>query len=106
MRTLLAVSAAVMLATGTAQAASEPKAQDLPGFKQMDKNDDGELTRAEAGGNPELLARFGEVDGDRNGAVSRYEYWTALAKEEFRSLRERVADWIEPGGTASPGAGR
>jgi hypothetical protein len=97
--------AAAILAAGTVHAAGEPKARDLPGFREMDINDDGALTRDEAAPNPELLSRFKEVDEDGSGTVSRYEYYKVLAKEEFRSLRERVADWIDPGGSAA-GSGR
>lgn len=105
-QTMLVAVAALMLVLGTTQAAGETKAQDLPGFKEMDKNDDGNLTREEAAGNPELLVRFREVDGDGSGTVSRYEYYASLAKEEFRSLRERVSEWIDPGGSSPSSAGR
>ena len=98
-RSMLAVAAA--LAFGTAQGA----ARDLPGFNEMDKNDYGALTKAEAAGNPELLARYNEVDEDGNGNLTRYEYMKSLAKEEFRSLRERVADWVDPGDKAGSSAG-
>ena len=100
-RMILTASAAMMVVVGGAQAAGEAKPRDLPGFREMDKNDDGALTRTEAAGNPELLARFKEVDEDGDGNLSRYEYFKSLAKEEFTSLRERVADWIDPGGAAS-----
>ena len=62
----------------------------------MDKDDDGALTRAEAGGSPELAKRFNEVDTDGDGKVSRLEYLKAMAREDFTALRERVADFIEP----------
>jgi hypothetical protein len=86
---------AVALALGTAHAADD-KERELPGFNQMDKDSDGALTRAEAGGNPELLRRFGEVDTNGDGKLSRFEYLKAMAREDFTSLREKVADFIEP----------
>jgi hypothetical protein len=103
---MLAAAAATMLFAGAAQGADPSKPRDLPGFREMDKNDDGALTRAEAAGNPQLLERFKEVDEDGDGNLSRYEYFKSLAKEEFTSLRERVADWIEPGGAGASSAGR
>lgn len=102
---MLAVAAALALAFGTAHGAGENKPRDLPGFREMDKNDDGALTRAEAAGNPELLTRFKEVDEDGDGNLSRYEYMKSLAKEEFKSLRDRVADWIDPADQPGSGAG-
>ena len=105
-RAMLATSAAMMLVLGPAHSSGESKPRDLPGFKEMDKNDDAALTRTEAAGNPELLARFKEVDEDGDGNLSRYEYFKSLAKEEFTSLRERVADWVDPGGSGASSAGR
>lgn len=103
-RSLLAAAAALALAFGVAQGADN-KSRDLPGFNEMDKNDDGDLTRAEAAGNPELLARFKEVDGDGDGNLTRYEYMKSLAKQDFKSLRDRVADWIDPDDQSGSSAG-
>jgi hypothetical protein len=59
---------------GAAQAADDKRSHDVPGFSELDKNDDGALSRTEAGGNRALLARFNEVDADRDGKLSRVEY--------------------------------
>ena len=104
-RWMWAATAALALVFGSAQGAGENKPRDLPGFKEMDKNDDGALTKAESAGNPELQARFAEVDEDGDGDLTRYEYYKSLAKEEFTSLRDRVSDWIDPGDT-SAGSGK
>jgi hypothetical protein len=85
---------AAALAIGTAHAADDPK--DSKGFNELDRNDDGALSRAEAAGNPALLARFNEVDGDDDGKLSRVEYLKTMASKDFRSLREKAADFIDP----------
>ena len=95
-RSIMAL-AALVGAFGAAQGANDKQStRDLPGFNQMDKDNDGALTRAEAAGNAELLKRFSEVDSDADGKLSRVEYLKAMARADFRSLREKVADFIEP----------
>lgn len=88
-------AASMALAFGTAYAADD-KDKDTPGFNELDKDNDGKLSRAEAAGNPALAARFGEVDGDNDGGISRMEYLKVMAQKDFRSLREKTADVIEP----------
>lgn len=83
------------LAFGTAQAA-DSASKDSKGFNELDKDDNGALSRSEAAGKPELLARFKDVDGDGNGELSHFEYLQGKAKDDFRSLREKAADFIEP----------
>jgi hypothetical protein len=55
---------------GAAQAADDKRSRDVPGFNELDKNDDGALSRTEAGGNRVLLARFNEVDATASSAAS------------------------------------
>ena len=88
--------AALALACSAAQGADSGNKRDLPGFYQMDKDRDGALSRSEVGANPEIARRFGEVDTDADGSLSRFEYLKAMARDDFRALRERVADFIEP----------
>lgn len=103
-------SAALALSFGTGQAADNTQqAREVPGFNEMDKDDDGALTRAEAAGNPALAARFSEVDRDGDGKLSRFEYLRTMAAQDIRSVRERVAGFINPdeeraagGGTKAP----
>lgn len=70
---------------------------DAPGFNRLDENNDASLSRAEAAGNPSLVASFNKVDDDGNGELSRMEYLEHMTKKDFRALREKTADFIEPG---------
>jgi Ca2+-binding EF-hand superfamily protein len=96
------LGAALAVSFGAAQAAGD-KQGDVPGFNELDRNDDGALTRSEAAANPALAARFKEVDSDGDGKVSRFEYLKTMAKKDFNSLREKAADFIEPNDKASAG---
>ena len=62
-------TAAFALVCGGALAADENKAP--RGFNQMDKNSDGKLTRQEAAGNQELLAKWKEADKNNDGTIDR-----------------------------------
>ena len=102
-------AAALALSFGTAYAAdtkADSKAdKDAPGFNDLDKNNDGKLSKSEAAGNPTLAARFAEVDGDSDGSVSRMEYLKTMAAKDFRSLREKTADIVDPGKKTETGSG-
>jgi hypothetical protein len=99
-------AASMVLAFGTAHAAdAKDKDKDTPGFNELDKNDDGKLSKAEAAGNPTLAARFGEVDGDKDGSITRMEYLKVMAQKDFRTLREKTADVIEPDDKAKSSTG-
>lgn len=86
-KTILAASA-FALAAGAAYAADDDK--DHKGFNDMDKNADGQLTRAEAKGKKDLLARWKEADKDHDGKLSRTEYLTVMAKKDFNTVKEKV----------------
>ena len=85
---------------------------DVPGFNEMDKDGDGNLTQSEAGGNPRLAENFQKVDDDGNGQISRNEYLAVMGRRDLHSLRENLAEFINPegkpplatGGKASAGA--
>ena len=79
-----------------ALASPAASAADAPGFNDLDRNNDGALSRSEAGGNAPLAARFAEVDTDRDGKLSRAEYLKTMAKKDFTNLRERAAELIKP----------
>jgi len=99
-------AASMILAFGTAHAAdAKDKDKDTPGFNELDKNDDGSLSKAEAAANPTLAARFDEVDGDKDGKLSRMEYLKTMAAKDFRTLREKTADVIEPDDKAKSSTG-
>jgi len=83
------VASAMALACGGAFAADKDK--DSKGFNDMDKNADGKLTRAEAKGNKELLARWKEADSDHDGMLSRVEYLKLMAKVDANTVKEKVS---------------
>ena len=93
-RRKLSLAAALALATGTAYAA------DVPNFNQMDKDNDGSLTRSEAAGNPKLADQFSQVDDDGDGRLSRGEYLAIMGRQDFYNLRENLAEFINPDGKA------
>lgn len=99
---ILVTAVALALAFGTAQAADEKASRDAPGFNELDKDDDGALTRAEAAGNPALAARFNSVDRDGDGKLSRFEYLRTMTAQDLRTLREKAErdDKAGAGGTA------
>jgi EF hand domain-containing protein len=82
------VASAMALACGGAFAADKDK--DAKGFNDMDKNADGKLTRAEAKGNKELLARWKEADTNNDGVLSRVEYLKLMAKVDANTVKEKV----------------
>ena len=71
-------------------------AADAPGFNELDKDNDGKLTRAEAARHPTLTQRFAEADGDKDGVVTRAEYLKIAAAKDFTTLREKTANAVDP----------
>ena len=69
---------------------------DAPGFNELDRDNDGQVTKAEAARNPALAKRFAEADGDKDGKVSRAEYLKEMAAKDLTSARESVANAIDP----------
>lgn len=98
-RSKLSLAAALALATGAAYAA------DVPNFNQMDKDNDGSLTRSEAAGNPKLADQFQQVDDDGDGRLSRGEYLAIMARQDLYNLRENLAEFLDPDGKAPLAAG-
>ena len=83
-------AAAMALACGAAFAADNDN-KHHKGFNDMDKNADGKLTRAEAKGNKELLARWKEADSNKDGFLTRTEYLTLMAKVDAHKVKEKVS---------------
>ena len=83
-------AAAMALACGAAFAADNDN-KHHKGFNDMDKNADGKLTRAEAKGNKELLARWKEADSNNDGFLTRTEYLTLMAKVDAHKVKEKVS---------------
>jgi Ca2+-binding EF-hand superfamily protein len=88
-KTVLA-AAAMALACGAAFAADNDN-KHHKGFNDMDKNADGKLTRAEAKGNKELLARWKEADSNNDGLLTRTEYLKLMAKVDANKVKEKVS---------------
>ena len=64
--------------------------KDRKGFDAMDKNNDGKLSRAEAAGNKDVLARWREADGDNDGMLTRAEYLKVMAKKDASTVKQAV----------------
>jgi len=99
------------------QASGGASGGDIPGFNEMDKDGDGNLTQSEAGANPRLAENFRKVDTDGDGRLSRNEYLAVMGRRDLHSLRENLAEFIKPEGkpplakggearTGARGAGR
>src|ERR687895_663988 len=82
-KSVLAI-AAMALACGSAFAADD---KERKGFNDMDKNADGKLSRAEAGGNKALLGKWKELDTDGDGSLSRAEYLKEMAKQDANTVK-------------------
>ena len=98
--------ATLSLLAAPAFGADTQKDNDPPGFNELDKNDDGKLSRTEALGNRTLAGRFAEADGDGDGHVTRAEYLKTMAAKDFRTLREKTADFIRPDEKSSGGSSK
>lgn len=51
---------------------------------RLDQNKDGELSRAECESAPKLAKRFDEIDGDKNGRLSRQELHAFQSERQGR----------------------
>jgi hypothetical protein len=101
-RSILFSATAFALALGTAHAAGEGP----PNFNTMDKNNDGALTRAEASVHGRLSAHFDQVDDDRDGRLTRAEYLEIMARQDLYTLRDSIAEFINPEGRPPLTAGQ
>jgi hypothetical protein len=91
-------AAAFALTVVAAHAADDKQSRDVPNFNQMDKNDDGALTRSEASGNPKLLVHFAQVDDNGDGRLTRAEYLEIMARQDLYNVRDSLAEFINPEG--------
>jgi Ca2+-binding EF-hand superfamily protein len=103
-RTVLAAGSAAVFALGSALAADkQAKKDDDPGFNQLDKNGDGQLSRAEAARNSYLVKRFKEADRDGDGKLSRTEYLRVMTAKDLSTLKGKVAGGDKKDSKASAG---
>jgi Ca2+-binding EF-hand superfamily protein len=91
-----------LLAVPALAADSKDASAGAPGFNELDRDNDGQITRSEAARNPTLAKRFAEADGDKDGRVSRAEYLKVMAAKDFTTLREKAATAIDPDTKVKP----
>ncbi|HVL34927.1 MAG TPA: hypothetical protein VM489_04575 [Burkholderiales bacterium] len=113
--------ASALALSGAVVAADKDEGRHI-GFNEMDKNDDGRLTREEvrAAGNTWLLQRFDEADKAGTGYLTRGEYLAVMGRKDLRTaqewMKEKVQDVQErvgearndepaAAGAGSPGSG-
>lgn len=86
------IASALALAAGGAYAADkQARAKDPePGFNNMDKNKDGQLTRAEAAKDKSLLGKWKTADRNGDGKLSRTEYLIVKGKKDVGTATEKV----------------
>jgi Ca2+-binding EF-hand superfamily protein len=70
----------------------------------MDKNNDGRLTRSEAAGSKDLLARWKEADKDNDGALTRSEYLSVMAKKDASTAKQAVNKEVDEARRRAPDA--
>ena len=93
--------------TGDEKAKSDKTAKndkEAKGFNDMDKNADGKLTRAEAAGNKDLLAKWKEADNDNDGVLTRTEYLTVMAKKDANTAKQAVNKEVDEAKRRAPDA--
>jgi hypothetical protein len=76
-----------------AYAADDKQAKE-PGFNNLDTNDDGKLTRAEAAKDQKLTERWTEADRDKNGTLSRAEYLMVKGKQDIGRATDTVKNAV------------
>lgn len=89
------IASAMALAVGGAYAADDKqaKAKDAePGFNVLDKDNDGYVTRAEAARDKDLMKKFKEADGNKDGKLSRTEYLMVKGKKDLSTAKEKVKE--------------
>ncbi|MGQ0655102.1 MAG: EF-hand domain-containing protein [Betaproteobacteria bacterium] len=66
-----------------------------PGFNALDRNNDGNVTKAEAKGNPYLDKNFDKADGNNDGKLSRAEYLAVMTKKDLKTGAARVDNALD-----------
>jgi|SRR5438067_13848384 len=90
------VAAALALAVGAGYAEDKVgKDANDPGFRALDKNKDGYISRTEAAGNPELAKKFKQADKNGDGKLSRIEYLEAMTKQDAKTAKQKVENAID-----------
>jgi Ca2+-binding EF-hand superfamily protein len=85
------VAAALALAVGASYAEDKiGKDENDPGFRALDKNKDGYISKSEAKANPTLSKNFKKADKDGDGKLSRMEYLQAMTKQDATTAKNKV----------------
>jgi hypothetical protein len=101
----LLIASAMALAFG-AYAADDKQAKAEPGFNNLDTNDDGKLTRAEAAKDQRLSAGWAQADRDKDGTLSRSEYLYVKGKQDIGRATDTVTSAVSSDDkAASSGSG-
>jgi hypothetical protein len=83
----------------------QAKADAEPGFNNLDTNDDGKLSKAEAAKDSKLTANWAEADRNNDGSITRAEYLMVKGKQDIGSLTDRVKSATsDDKGSSSAGA--
>lgn len=96
---IVSVTALLAFAFGSAYAGGTASKDKDPGFNALDANHDGQLSAAEAAGNPGLSRNFATADKNHDGYLSRTEYLTVMTKSDFATLKDKLSHVL--GGDAS-----
>lgn len=83
-------------------AATGSPAATPPMFKELDKNNDGMISQAEAKRSADVSARFSAIDTDKNKQISLTE-WQTDEKSHARGAAGVSGESREPGSQAAPG---
>jgi hypothetical protein len=85
------VAAVLALAVGSAYADDKiGKDQNDPGFRALDKDRDGYISRSEAKRNPTLSQNFKQADKNHDGKLSRAEYLEAMTKQDANTAKNKI----------------
>ncbi|MCG2579054.1 hypothetical protein LZ012_18840 [Dechloromonas sp. XY25] len=95
-----AASAADNMGRTTGQSASTQG--DMSQFKQLDKNNDGQISQSEAKASPGLSRRFSSVDTDHDKQISTAEWQTDQQQRGAAGVSGETRDQGQMGGQQSP----
>ena len=100
-RILVLTASSLAVATAYADTGTTNKAKE--GFKSLDIDGDGQVSKAEAAGNKEVTEAFDRADRNRDGklSVAEYErYGKAQAKAQAKAKQRAAARKSEPSASA------
>jgi hypothetical protein len=110
----LLIASALALAFGAYAAddkSTQAKADKEPGFNNLDANNDGKLTKAEAAKDRKLTEQWTEADRNKDGTLTRAEYLMVKGKQDIGRVTDKVQSATSgdsksssAGGTASSGS--